>query len=231
MNNIKHLENSDLGSNIYELVKKTSLIKNGILIDLGVRTGVSSEIMLLNSKILNNKVYGVDVDFGQTNKNVLNDENYETINGDSCTIGKYWNKPINCLFIDTFHIKEQVMCELYYWYKHVVNGGFIIFHDSNWPVGKFDIYNNIKWDRVEDGIKLFFNVNNLNYEDDYIKIEHFPDSWGMTIVTLKNKKNYVNDFKYWSEVFKKRNELINLFWNETNKGNNIIDLILEPNEI
>lgn len=202
MYKLEHLISTDLGINVYELYKRTSSIKNGVLVDLGVRHGSSSEIMLIDSETNNNKVFGIDVDFTSTKTEVLRHQKYTSILGDSCTIGKNWKFPINYLFIDTFHIKKQVMCELFYWYKHVVNGGYIIFHDSNWPEGKYDIYNGIKWDRVEDGIKNFFGVDELKYEDEFIKIENYPDSWGITIVTLKNKKDYVTEFKNWDFIFK-----------------------------
>jgi hypothetical protein len=224
--NLTRFYSTDIGLNadfLYNIVSKYS---NTIFVDLGVRSGVSSEIMLLNSDINNNKVFGVDVDWSVLNSSVNSHSNYTKILGDSVTVGKYWDKKISGLFVDTFHIKEQVLCELYFWYPHVVEGGFITFHDTNWPEGKYDVYNGITWDRVEDGIKSFFNVDNLNYEDDYIKMINYPDSWGMTIVEIKKKKDYVSQFSNWVDVFNKRNELINLFWNEQNKSNIKIDLII-----
>ena len=142
------------------------------------------------------------------------------------SIVKYWNKKISGLFIDTFHIKEQVLTELYFWYPHIIEGGFIAFHDTNWPNDKNDTYGDIVWDRVEDAIKYFFNVNNLNYEDNFIKMSNYPESWGMTIVEIKNKKNYILDINNWKEIIDKRNHLISLFWNLENKDNIKIDLIL-----
>ena len=93
--------------------------------------------------------------------NIQFHSNYTKILGDSVTVGKYWDKKISGLFVDTFHIKEQVLCELYFWYPHVEEGGFIAFHDTNWPEGKHDVYDGIVWDRVEEGVKSFFNVDSL----------------------------------------------------------------------
>jgi len=146
--------------------------------------------------------------------------------GDSSTVGKYWDKKISGLFVDTFHIKEQVLSELYFWYSHIEEGGFIVFHDTNWPDGKHDVYGEITWDRVEEGVKSFFNVNSLNYEDEYIKMLNYPESWGMTIVEIKKKKDYVSEFPNWEEIIDRRNHLISLFWNEGNKSNVKIDLVL-----
>jgi cephalosporin hydroxylase len=218
--------NTDLGINSNMLHQTSSKYKNSIFVDLGVREGNSSEIMLINSDINNNKVYGVDVDWSLLKQELKVHSNYTPILGDSSTVGKYWDKKINGLFVDTFHIKEQVLTELYFWYPHIEEGGFIAFHDTNWPDGKYDIYNNIVWERPEEGVKSFFNIDSLNYEDEYLKINHYPESWGMTIVEIKKKKDYISEYKNWQEVLNLRNKLIGIFWNESNKSNVKIDLIL-----
>ncbi len=218
---------TDIGENSNPLYDIVSRYKNTIFVDLGVRTGVSSEIMLLDSQINNNKVFGVDVDWSLLNPSVGSHDNYIKILGDSSTVGKYWNEKISGLFIDTFHIKEQVLSELYFWYSHIEEGGFIAFHDTNWPQGKNDTYGGITWDRVEEGVKSFFNVNSLNYEDDFIRMSNYPDSWGMTIVEIKKKKDYISEFVDWDRIIDRRNHLIGLFWNDNNISDVKIDLILK----
>ena len=223
-----YLANSDLGINVEYLYETISKQKNTILVDLGVREGISSEIMLIDSVENNNTVFGVDIDFSMLKSNINSHPSYTKILGDSVTAGKKWDKKIGGLFVDTFHIKEQVMCELYYWYKHVSVGGFIAFHDSNWPLGKNDDYGGVIWPRVEEGIKDFFGVDSLNYEDDYITMKNYPDSWGMTIVELKDKKDYVSLYNNWEDIFNRRNYLISLFFNEGNKNNIDIELLIHP---
>jgi hypothetical protein len=218
---------TDIGINANPLYEVVSKYKNRTFVDLGVRSGVSSEIMLIDSHENNNKVFGVDVNWSVLNPSVGSHPNYTTILGDSSTVGKYWNEKISGLFVDTFHIKEQVLSELYFWYSHVEEGGFIAFHDTNWPEGKHDFYDGITWDRVEEGVKSFFNVESLNYEDEYIKMSNYPESWGMTIVEIKKKKDYVSEFQNWKEVIDKRNRLIGIFWNERNKGDVKIDIELD----
>lgn len=222
-NRLTELSKTDLGINVYEIYNNVKNKKNKIFVDLGVRYGTSSEVMLINSEIHNNKVIGVDVD------NILKDEinnhpNYEFILGDSVTIGRYWDKKIDGIFIDTLHIKEQVLCELYFWYDHIQNGGFLIFHDTNWPENKNDIYDGVVWDRVEEAIKLFFNISKLDYEDEFIKVTNYPESWGMTIIENKKNKNYKKNITNWDEIFRKRNKLINFLWKDKNINNLKIDL-------
>lgn len=225
MMNLNKFYLTDIGVNANALYNIVSKYNNAIFVDLGVRSGVSSEIMLLDSD-KDNKVFGIDVNWSELNNLVKNNPNYKTILGDSVTTGKYWDKKIDGLFVDTFHIKEQVLCELFFWYPHVKEGGFIAFHDTNWPEGKHDVYGNIIWERPEEAVKEFFNVDSLNYEDNFIKMTNYPESWGLTIVEIKNKKNYVSCYNNWKDIFDKRNHLISLFWNEKNKENLTIDLLL-----
>lgn len=225
--NLDKFLKSDLGVNTKELYNTSSKLSNSVFVDLGVRTGVSSEIMLIDSGTNNNKVFGVDVDFSMLSQEVNQHNNYTKILGDSVTVGKRWDEKVGLLFIDTFHIKEQVLMELYYWYKHVVEGGFIVLHDTNWPIGKHDMFGGITWPRVEEAIFTFFNVNSLNYEDEFIKISNYPESWGMTIIEIKKKYDYSLNIPNWGEIFDSRNKLISLFWNETNSRNIEIELLLK----
>lgn len=220
----QELLNSDLGINVHVLYDNIIDRKNSVFVDLGVRFGSSSEVMLVGSDENNNRVFGIDVDFSNLKDDIKKNKNYTKILGDSVTTGKNWFGYVDVLFIDTFHIKEQVLSELYFWYPHMREGGSIFFHDTNWPEDKFDFYGGINWPRVEDAIKGFFKTEELNYEDEYIKISNFPESWGMTVVDIKKKKNYISEYKEWGEIFKRRNLLINLFWNEDNKKNLDIDL-------
>ena len=218
--------NDDLGVNKNVLYEITSKYTDSIFVDLGVREGASSKIMLSDSIKNNNKVFGVDVDWSVLNSEVNSHPNYTKILGDSSTVGKYWDKEISGIFVDTFHIKEQVLSELYFWYPHIKEGGFIAFHDTNWPQGQHDRYGDITWDRVEEGVKSFFNVDSLDYEDEFIKMTNYPESWGMTIVEIKKKKNYISEFPNWKEIIDRRNHLISLFWNKNNKSNVKIELVL-----
>ncbi len=222
--NLEKFYSTDLGINSNVLYNVVSEYKNSTFVDLGVRTGISSEIMLINSNENNNLVFGVDVDFSLLNPEVGSHERYTKITGDSVTVGKNWKSKIQGLFVDTFHIKEQVLTELYFWYQHLEEGGFIIFHDSHWPDGKHDVYGGIVWDRVEEGIKKFFEVDELDFENEFIKMSHFPESWGMTVVRIKKKNEGIAKSLDWNSVFNMRNHLISLFWSRENSQGIQIEL-------
>jgi len=192
------------------LFERASKINNGVFVDLGVLVGDSSEIMLFNADIRNNKVFGVDVNFGALREQIRLNKNYSMIKGDSVITGKQWERGnIDGLFVDTMHTKEQVMCELYYWYDHIKPGGFIAFHDTNWPDDKYDGYGGMTWPRVEEGIKAFFGITSLDYEDNFIKSINYPEGWGMTIIDIKEKKDYKSLYTNWGEIFIRREQLIN----------------------
>lgn len=214
--NIFTIENymrSDVGlSNSIRILNLISTFgHNNIFVDLGVWHGFTSNILLCNSKNNNNVVYGVDVNFENTDKYVLSHKNYIKTVGDSVTIGKKWNKgPVGILFIDTLHVYEQVLMELYFWYNHIKTDGYIILHDTNWPEEQYDSYGDIIWEKPATAIKKFFNIDSLNYEDEFIRVENHPESNGMTFIKIKNKKQYGTNID-WVEVSKRRNYLVSLF--------------------
>lgn len=227
MRKIEELANSDLGQNVYRLYE---LIKsNGVYVDCGIRHGVSSEIFLLDAEKNSNSVFGIEVDinFKDLSPDIKNHPNYKLILGESATIGKHWKGKINGLFIDTVHVKEQAMVELYYWYEKLLDGGFIGFHDTAWPEDKHDTHGGYVWDRVEDGIKSFFGIDELNYEDEFIKCSHYPESWGMTIIEIKKKKDYLSG-KDWMPIFEARNKLINAQWAHLPNEEIKIELNMRP---
>jgi cephalosporin hydroxylase len=205
--------NSDLGIdnaiNLLNIVK--SLGSDNTFVDMGVWHGFTSHILLSDAKEKNNKVFGVDVKYDDTDKSILDNTNYTALIGDSSTLGKIWqNGPVSLIFIDTFHVKEQVLCELYHWYQHVKEGGWIVFHDTNWSDEKHDTFGGIIWDRPEEAIKLFFNIKDLNCEDNYIKSINNDISNGMTFIQIKKKTDYISRID-WKEIFDRRNHLVSLF--------------------
>lgn len=192
--------NSDLGNNGILLLERLKHLKDSNFVDLGVRYGVSSAIMLHDSISNNNKVYGVDI-VNTVNAEVLNHPNYIFLHTDSITAAKRWDKgPVNVLFVDTLHIKEQVLKELYFWMPHLADDALIVFHDTHWPEGKYDFFNNKFWDRPEEAVKLYFNIDILNIETNELKVDHFETSWGMTFVQLNQKLKCYGENVDWNSV-------------------------------
>ena len=158
------------------------------------------------------------------------------IEGDSSSVGKYWDTSeygkVKLLFVDSIHVAAQVATELYHWYPHMEDDSWIVFHDTNWPEGMHDLTwhpkvqeSGIKWDRPEIAVGLFFDITDLfdqyrnqgfRYEDEFIRVRHRPESWGLTSVHIKKKKDYASniDAEDWNKIFEDRNEVISYFKNE-----------------
>lgn len=148
-------------------------VKNGTLVDIGVYEGASSRIMLNNAIKHNNQVYAIDPipNFSSDNPN------YHFIKDDSVGVGERWKKGrADLVFFDSVHAKEQVLCELYYWWDIIKVGGYAIFHDTSWEgyvhkeghscAGKltgntakgYDSYGGIDWETPDKAVETFFNV-------------------------------------------------------------------------
>jgi cephalosporin hydroxylase len=203
---------NDLGPN-QEILAQTvdSLGSDRMFVDLGVRSGESSMMMIANASARNNRVHGVDIDSAQVPSYLTNHERYAFILGDSVTIGKHWNKgSIDLLFIDTCHIKEQVLCELFFWFPHIREGGYVVFHDTAWPKDKHDMYGGIVWERPEEAVKAFFGISSLDQKTEFVESKHYPESWGMTFVQVKKQFSPQQNFKDWQATFEKRNHLLDI---------------------
>jgi hypothetical protein len=220
-------KSTDLGENSVKLHEISQTFFDSIFVDLGVRQGASSGILCDRSKELNNKIYGVDIDFSILKSNLVEGQNYEIIEGDSSTIGRDFEIPegVDILFVDTLHVKEQVLCELYYWIDKMNENSYVVFHDSHWDADMRENIGGVNWDRVDDAIIQFFNLKELkNQKNTNIDVTCYPESYGMTFIKIKKKVNFKKNVKNWEQVFEKRNQLISHFWNKDNVEDKIIDL-------
>lgn len=148
-------------------------IKNGILVDIGVCDGASSRLMVSTAIDNNNKIFGIDPVPGFDSDN----PNYKWIRDDSVKVGEEWNKSqVDLVFFDSVHAKEQVLCELFYWWDLIKEGGYGVFHDTSWKnyihkpehpcAGKlpgntglgYDSYGGINWETPDIAIEEFFNI-------------------------------------------------------------------------
>lgn len=155
-------------------------IKNGTLVDIGIYEGASSRIMINKSSDNNNIIYGIDPVNPIFN---TNHPNYNYIKDDSVYVGETWsNGQVDLVFFDSVHAKEQVLCELYYWWDLIKENGYAVFHDTSWDgyihkpghscEGKktgnsgmgYDTYGGINWETPDKAVEDFFNLR-LNDDD------------------------------------------------------------------
>tara|TARA_S200002703_G_scaffold39202_1_gene34314 strand:- start:3200 stop:4027 length:828 start_codon:yes stop_codon:yes gene_type:complete len=226
---------SNLGTNLLALSRIVDKCGEGnTFVDLGVDYGVSSLCLTYDAIERENQVYGVDTQFKRTGFDLWEFPNYHMIQGDSSSVGKNWDTDeygkVKLLFVDSIHVACQVATELYHWYPHMEDDSWIVFHDTNWPAGMHDLTwhpevqeKGLKWDRPEVAVGRFFGITELfekygnegfRYEDEYIRVRHRPESWGMTSVHIKKKKDFISNIDDWDQIFQDRNTVVGYFKQE-----------------
>ena len=182
-----------------------SLPPNSTLVDLGVRLGQSSRIMLTQAAERKNHVHGVEaIGCAPSLEDILALPYYHFHSGDSVTTGLEL-KPSNLSLVmfDTFHFAEHILCELYAWWPHIQNGGWCVFHDTNWTASHHDVYAGRVLPQAIEGVREFF---------DGFQCDTYPDSWGMTFAQKKeNMPDLVARIpeSRWREIFEVRRAVMN----------------------
>jgi len=205
---------SDLGKHIPRFIEVIEgLGKDNLLIDIGVDAGHSSRILLHNATKSNNRVIGVDASDKVVDN--IKHPNYSFIISDSVTAGKnYDGNKADFIFIDTTHIHEQVMAELYFLWDHLEVGGVMGFHDSDaasYPPNQH--FGGNEWAPVEPGILEFFGLKGKvlkNQTNKNISVEHHTGDYGITFITKKTDKDFKADISRnrWEEIFSARDSLV-----------------------
>lgn len=216
---------SDLGINALKFISIVeSFSGNNKFLDLGVDAGKSSAILLHDALEKNNHVWGVDVI--RSPSPLLQHPNYTFIRQDSIETAKEWDHgPLDIIFVDTVHAKEQTLLEIRYWWPLLNKNEYMIFHDTNWEgyvhrsyhpaAGKqpgtsrkgYDYYGGIAWETPDKALLEFFNIKDLNYSDEFIISEHAPKHLGMTFIHKLKHKNYDN-ITNWDEIIERRDYLM-----------------------
>ena len=215
---------NDLGDNSEILLDLVKRMKNKRFMDLGVRYGASSTILSFDADVNNNQVCGCDIYFDSFEGSELVNKSYERYQSDSVTLGKNWNKdPFDIIFVDTLHTREIVLAEIYFWSKHINEGGYFIFHDTHLNVGRNYEIAGKNWKTPDEAVIDFFNIPSKlckgtahqaisvsEYENDDIELKHYTEDYGMTFVKIKTL-DAIERFKSgvdWDYVFEQRNWLM-----------------------
>tara|TARA_B100001094_G_scaffold329870_1_gene393646 strand:- start:3306 stop:4058 length:753 start_codon:yes stop_codon:yes gene_type:complete len=215
---------NDLGDNSEILLNLVKRMKNKRFMDLGVRYGASSTILSFDADVNNNQVCGCDIYFDSFEGSELVNKSYERYQSDSVTLGKNWNKdPFDIIFVDTLHTREIVLAEIYFWSKHINEGGYFIFHDTHLNVGRNYKIAGKNWKTPDEAVIDFFNIPSefckgtahqaisvSEYENDDIELKHYTEDYGMTFVKIKTL-DAIERFKSgvdWDYVFEQRNWLM-----------------------
>lgn len=160
---------------IYGIVRG---IKPKAILEIGVRSGVSTRVMC---KAIEDGKMEVDYhccDIDEKSKNVQGKTkvplNFHIMFSDE--LARKWDREIDILFIDGFHQYAQVTRDYTNFSKFVRSNGFIFLHDTYPPSEKYKSPNYC-WDayKVLEDLK----------EDRSIEFITFPYSFGLTVCRKK----------------------------------------------
>lgn len=198
---IKRLKsNNDICTHFDNLFYEVVSHRPKVILELGVRNGVSTYVFSKIRKFLDNIFISVDI---EDCSSVLNDPKWIFKHEDSIKFLKNYNswskdnikslKP-DVIFIDTSHLYEETLQEIKLSSEILSENGAIIFHDTNHRNFTF-LENNIIYNKFnfkpQLGVKLalenYFNCSfNFNSLFIIIKqgwlIKHYPESFGLTIM-------------------------------------------------
>lgn len=185
---------SDLGTNAKILADVCALARPGqLLVDCGVRHGVSSRVMLGVSDD-DCLVLGIDVFPGANlQRDLATHERYTYLQSDSVEAGMGRGGGSGCavVMLDTLHSADHVWLECLAWWRHVAVGGYLVIHDTEWPEGKQEIIGGLLHSNGRNGVVKFFGVIG-NADTQHFEMRHYPTSWGMTFIR-KLKDGFIGD--------------------------------------
>ena len=135
------------------------LLPDSIIVEIGSFKGRSTSCLAFGCVGTKKRVYSIDT-FNGNEHDFFDREFYNTfINnldynklleyvtpliGDSSSIAKKWELPINMLFVDGSHKYQDVLNDFKNFYPFVIEGGIIAFHDitPGWK-GCYDAWNDV----------------------------------------------------------------------------------------
>lgn len=192
----------DLGINGERLLQRIRDLRfpSLTLVDVGVRLGTSSTIMLEASLGRPSRVIGIDA--SEIPAHLKANPRYQAIEStDSVTALSEMREPVHCCWIDTLHCAHQAAAEAYYLWPLMPVGSLLCLHDTAWGEGKRDHYCDRDWPTVDKAVDWIFEARH------YCEVRHHVESWGTTFVT-KTKEAALESRVPWSEIFAGRNQLL-----------------------
>lgn len=160
LNNLLNLSKieSDINEHLPLLSILSYLIKPKIIIELGVRAGLSTQAFLAYiSENEGSKLYSYDIREVQLKShykecgilerlpNSINYDFWEFKIGDSLEVHNKWKQnSVDMLFIDTKHKTKQIIKELEAWHTKIKPTGLILMHDVT-----------LKKAKLKEGIQTF----------------------------------------------------------------------------
>lgn len=121
-----------------------------VYLEVGVDKGKSLSVARMVAK-KGVEVWGVDLREDPQIKSA------NFLRGDSKTIAYIWDRKINVLFIDGDHTYEGCKADIDSWYRHMAEGGVMLFHDAD--ESSPGVVKAIKEFAKKNKLKVFYSPN------------------------------------------------------------------------
>lgn len=196
----KTLTRTDISDHLSKLFLAGLHLKNGIIVELGVRGGESTFVWERIAHLTDSKLISVDV---EDCSDISSLANWEFVQRDDIEFAKEFeawsherniSSQIDILFIDTSHQYEHTKQEIASWFPFLKTNSKVIFHDTN-----VDTIFYLRKDRsmgvpgidnwrgviaaLEDYFETHFDERNdfVDYRKEWL-IRHYANSNGLTIL-------------------------------------------------
>lgn len=126
---------TDIAEHLTTLYDITQVFYRPTVVELGLRDGHSTIGLLAAVEAKQGVMYSIDLEDTREhpnfNKEILESNRWNFIQGNDTDVVKRWDIPINHLFIDTSHTYEHTKMELDQWGEFLTRDGVISLHDTN----------------------------------------------------------------------------------------------------
>jgi predicted O-methyltransferase YrrM len=191
--NNQYVPNYILESKVNYIIEKIKHIKNIQILELGVKTGISTNRFLKLCEQNNGFLTSIDIDdcsaAAKSDKwNFIHssDDNFELID-------KAITKKIDFLFIDSFHEASHVEKVFYHYYNFLKEDGICIIDDISWfPYVKKGYRDNRSNEYANR--KTFQKILEIsNQNKDKFRLEFLFENSGLAVIT--KRKDFLNKAK------------------------------------
>lgn len=128
---------TDISDHLLTLYAEAIEMKPRVMVELGVRTGESTRVLLMAAERVRATLVSVDIDDCST---VACSPAWRFIRSDDVEFAKRWPswaesnglpQSIDFLFIDTSHLYEHAKAEIATWFPYLAPEAKVAFHDTN----------------------------------------------------------------------------------------------------
>ncbi len=128
---------TDISDHLLTLFGAALSVSPRLIVELGVRTGESTEVLAKVARLCASRLVSVDID---DCSGVCDLPGWLFVKGDDIDFAKTfpaWARArglpdrIDFLFIDTSHLYDHTVAEILHWFPHLSPGAKVAFHDTN----------------------------------------------------------------------------------------------------